>query len=133
MIKGWKWRLAIALAIVFLAGVATGLFAGARHARFSFIAHHSGHPGEHMRKNLERRLQLTPEQSTKIEPIINDTATRLETLRKQTSQEVGATFTRMHQEIIPFLTPEQKERLEALQREHQRMQRAHQPPPPDAP
>ena len=28
MMKGWKWQLAVALVVVFVAGVATGLFAG---------------------------------------------------------------------------------------------------------
>ena len=132
--KGWKWQLAVALLIVFLAGVATGLFAGARHAHFVFMGRHSGaHTGERMRSRLERQLRLTPEQSAQIAPIIDRTAAQLEAIRKETSKRVAATFDQAHQETIPYLTPEQRERLEEMKRKHRRMLRSHDLPPLDAP
>ena len=139
MIKGWKWKLTVALVIVFLAGVATGLFAGARRAHVVFMGRHSAHTGERMRSHLERRLQLTPEQAAQVSPIISRTAAQLEVIRSETSQRVAATFGQAHQEMMPYLTPEQRERLQKMKRRHRHMLRSHDHherhdhPPHDAP
>ena len=133
MMKGWKWQLAVALVIVFLAGVATGLFAGARHAHFVFMGRHSAHTGERMRSHLQRQLHLTPEQSAQISPVIDRTAAQLDVIRKETSKRVAATFGQAHQEMIPYLSPEQRERLEEMKRRHRHMLLSHDLPPPDAP
>ena len=131
MIKGWKWRLAVALVIVFLAGIATGLFAGARHAHFVFMGRHSGQSGERMRTHLEHELKLTPAQAAQIGPITDRTAAQLEAIRKETSHRVAQTFSQAHKEMLPLLTPEQQERLEELKRRHRHMLQAHDLPPPE--
>jgi Spy/CpxP family protein refolding chaperone len=131
--KSWKWQLAIALVIVFIAGMATGLFAGARHAHLVFMGHNSAETGERMRTHIERELRLTPEQSAQISPIIDRTTAELGAIRKETSHRVAATFAQAHQEMIPFLTPEQRERLEEMKRRHRHMLRSHHLPPPEAP
>ena len=133
MIKGWKWQLAVALIVVFVAGVATGLFAGARHAHFVFMGRHSAHTGERMRSHIERELRLTPEQSAQISPIIDRTAAQLDVIRKETSQRVAATFGQAHDEMIPHLTPEQRERLEEMKRRHHHLLLSHGSPAPGEP
>ena len=133
MMKGWKWRLAVALVVVFLAGLATGLFAGAWHARFVFVGRHSGPADGRMRAHLEHELRLTPEQSAQISPIIDRTTAQLETIRKETSQRVAATFSQAHQEMIPYLTPEQQKRLEEMAQRHRHMLHSHGLPPPETP
>lgn len=135
MIAGWKWRLAIALTVVFLAGAAIGLFVGARHARLVFITHHgSGHGAERMRERLQHQLSLTPQQSDQIAPIVDGMSARLEAIRAETNRRVATTFEQAHQQMIPLLTPEQRERLEKLKRRHQHMMSEHQgAPPPEQP
>jgi hypothetical protein len=86
-----------------------------------------------MRSRLERQLRLTPEQSAQIAPIIDRTAAQLEAIRKETSQRVAATFKQAHEETIPYLTPEQQERLEEMKRRHRHMLLSHDLPPLDAP
>ncbi|MGI9089154.1 MAG: hypothetical protein ACR2HH_15675 [Chthoniobacterales bacterium] len=132
MIAGWKWKLALALAVVFLAGVAVGLFAGARHAHFVFIGRH-GHNSERMRDHLARQLRLTPKQSDQIAPIVDGMATQLDVIRTETKHRVATTFERAHQQRMPWLTPEQRERPEELKREHRRMLRGNGPPPDEEP
>lgn len=131
MIKGWKWRLAVALVIVFLAGIATGLFAGARHAHFVFMGRHAGESGERMRTHLVRQLKLTPEQTAQVTPITDRAAAQLEAIRKETSHRVAQTFNQAHKEMLPFLTPEQQERLDEMKRRHRHMLQAHDLPPPE--
>ena len=133
MTKNWKWKLAVVLLVVFLAGVATGLFAGARHAHFVFMGRHSAHTADRMRSRLTHDLRLTPEQSAQISPIIDRSAAQLDLIRKETSHRVAATFKQAHEEMKPYLTPEQRERLEELKRRHRHMLLSHDVPPPDEP
>lgn len=134
MTKGWKWKLAVALAVVFLAGVTVGLFIGARHAHFVFMGRRSGQPGDHMRRVLQRELRLTPDQLLEISPIIDRTSAQLEALRKETGHRVSQAINQAHDEIKTHLTPEQQARLEEMKRRHQSMLRAHDLlPPPNLP
>ena len=41
-----------------------------------------------MREHLQRALDLTPEQATKITPIIDETSAKLEAIRVETAQRV---------------------------------------------
>lgn len=119
-----KWRLAILLVIVFFAGLATGLFAGARHARDMFFVRHSAHMGERMREHLKRELKLTPEQFEKVAPILDDLSAKLEAIRNDTSTRVTDTMQQAHSDLAPLLTPEQREKLQQMKKRHQRMIRA---------
>jgi Spy/CpxP family protein refolding chaperone len=131
--KSWKWQLVIALVVVFFAGMATGLFAGARHAHFVFMGRHGARTGERMRAHMQRELRLTPEQSAQISPIIDRTAAQLEVIRKETSKRVAGTFAHAHQEMLPLLNPEQRERLEEMKRRHRHMLQSHDLPLPEVP
>lgn len=66
MTRALKLRIALGLLLVFFAGVATGIFAGAFHAHSAFAGRHSGMMGERMRERLQRQLDLTPEQLAKV-------------------------------------------------------------------
>lgn len=135
MTKALKWWLAISLVVVFFAGAALGLFACALHARHFFFHRHGPQVAERIRMHLQRELKLTPEQSEKISPTVDRLATQLETIRKETSERVGAAMNESHHEIIPLLTPEQRERLDRMRERHQRIM-VHMRdfgPPPDGP
>lgn len=127
-----KWRIAILLVIVFLAGVATGFFGGARHARHLFIGRHGAHFGARMQEHLKRELHLTPEQSEKIAPILERMSSQLAEIRRETSQRVGDTMRESHRAMVPFLTPEQQAKLDKMKERHRRVLRIrgdHPPPP----
>ncbi len=123
MMKAWKWWLALALLFVFFAGAATGLFAGAWHARHIFFIRHGEHFHDRMRDHLKRELGLTPEQNEKVAPILDRLSNRLEEIRTETDKKVAETMTQSHQEIVPFLTPEQRAKMEKMRERHQRMLR----------
>ena len=137
MTRALKWRIAIGLLLVFLAGAATGVFAGAWHARSSFKVRHGGMMGHHMRGHLARHLDLTPEQLREVQPILDRAAAELHTIRAETGERVAETMRRSHQGIAPHLTEEQRAKLEKMKMRHLRIMkfkgRRHGPPPPPEP
>jgi len=137
MTRALKWRIAIGVLLVFLAGAATGVFAGSWYARSSFKVRHGGMMGDRMRQHITRHLDLTPEQSRQIDPILDRAAAELQAIRAETGQRVSETMRRSHQEIAPHLTPEQQEKLETMKRRHMRILKSrgphHHGPPPHEP
>ena len=134
MTRALMWRLAVGVLVVFAAGVATGMFVGARKAHDVLVHKHHHRMGEHMRERLTRRLQLTPEQVEKLGPIIDDTSKRLHEIRRESGKRVAETMQQAHSAMAPHLTPEQRELAEQMKTHHKRMlRRRRDPPPPDQP
>lgn len=125
MTKGLQWRVTLVLVLVFFAGLASGLFAGAFHARHVFVGRHGPSMAGRMREHLRHELRLTPEQFGKIAPVIDRSAEQLELIRRETSSRVAATMEASSREIVPLLTSEQRERLDRMREKHQRMRRGH--------
>jgi gas vesicle protein len=127
-----KWKLIAGFLLVFVAGGLTGGFIGAHHARHFFLGppHSHGLP-ERMREHLRRQLELTPDQVSKISPIIDQTSSKLEAIRIETAQRVGATLEESHRQIAPQLTPEQREKLEKMEQMHKKRMRHHGFPAPE--
>ena len=80
-------------------------------------------------------LDLTPEQETKISPIIDATSAKLEEIRIETAQRVRKAMEESEQQIAPQLTAEQQEKLKKFKEEHHKILMHHgfTPPPPDGP
>ncbi len=126
MTRALKWWFALALVVVFCAGLGTGLFAGARHHKRTVFKHHAPFMGERMREHLRRELELTPEQNAQIAPILERTATQLDAIRHETQQRISETMNASHEEIAPLLDADQRERLSHIRDRHiRRMQRRH--------
>ena len=132
-----KWKLAFAFLLVFFAGTMTGFF-GTFHLRLHHLGPpHSGDVNERMREHLRRALDLTPDQSAKISPIMDATAAKLEAIRIESAQRVRAVMEESEKQIAPELSAEQQKKMEALKKEHYRMMKHHgfmpvpdHPPPP---
>jgi Spy/CpxP family protein refolding chaperone len=122
-----KWKLIAGFVLVFIAGGATGVFMSAtvaRHCLFAPANH--GLVAERMRERLRAQLKLTPEQVTKISPVIDKAGTQLEQIRRETGRRVHETFADLHREMSPYLTDEQRAKLEQIRQRHQRwMHRLH--------
>ena len=131
MTRALKWWLVFGVVVVFFAGVASGLFAGAWHARRVFIGGHSARFHQRMREHLQRELKLTPEQTEKVGPILDRTAQQLDTIREETGRRVTETINQSHDEMLPLLTPEQQEKLKEMRERHRRMLRRGGGPPPE--
>ncbi len=114
-----RWKLLAGFLLVFLAGLVAGAFLGAaqaRHHRLDF-AHH-GSLGEKVRKRMQSRLDLTPEQMARGAPILDKAARQLEEIRAQTGRRVHEAFAAADEELAPYLTPQQRAKLKALEVRH---------------
>jgi Spy/CpxP family protein refolding chaperone len=131
-----KWKLAFAFLLVFAAGATTGGLFSVLHVKRHFLGPpHSGEMGGRMREHFRRILDLTPEQSAKIAPIMDATSAKLEAIRVETAQRVRAVMDESEKQIVPELSPEQQKKLETLKQEHLKVLKHHGflPPPPDGP
>jgi hypothetical protein len=121
MNRALKWKLVAGFVLVFVAGGMTGAFIVASQTRHFLFGPNHGAIAERMRHRLRFQLHLTDEQMTKISPIIDKTATQLETIRAETGRRVHETFAEAHREIATELTPEQRTKLQEIEARHRRM------------
>jgi Spy/CpxP family protein refolding chaperone len=64
------------------------------------------------------RLNLTPEQKTKVQPIIDQTSPQIQIIRRDAEQKIKTLVDNAMAQIRPILTPEQQKMLDESQ--HQR-------------
>jgi Spy/CpxP family protein refolding chaperone len=130
-----KWKLALGFLLVFLAGVTVGFFVSARYGRPFHFGPREGALAQRMMERLRSELALTPEQTARIKPIIEQNAAKLESIRGETGRRVREIFKQTHEEISPQLTPEQQKKLVAMEERHRRRRERHRgfrpPPPPE--
>jgi Spy/CpxP family protein refolding chaperone len=130
MNRALQWKLIAGFLLVFIAGGITGAFVGANHARHYFLrGPHRGFIKERMGERLKRELNLTPEQVTKISPMIDKASAELEAIRTQTAERVHETMTQAHRDMATILTDEQRAKLQEMHRRHRRAFRGFHPPP----
>jgi Spy/CpxP family protein refolding chaperone len=135
MTSSLKWKLLFALLLVFVAGGMTGGLVCSTHMRRHFFGPpRSGEMSERFREHLKRALDLTPEQSVKISPIIDSTSAKLDAIRVETAQKVRTTMEESERLISPQLTPDQREKLQSLKHRHEKALMRHgMMPPPEPP
>ena len=134
MNRALQWKLIGGFILVFIAGGMTGAFLAVSHSRRVFIeAHDPGVMSRRMRERLRVELKLTPEQVSKLSPIIEKTASELQQIRTETGQKVHETFIQAHREMTPYLSDEQRAKLERIEARHRRWHQLGGPPPPGPP
>ena len=128
-----KWKLIAGFLLVFLAGGVTGAFVAAAKTRhFLLMPPNHGMAAETMRRHLRAQLNLTPEQMTKISPIIDRAGAQLEEIRLETGRRVHETFAEANKEMAGELTDAQRAKLEQMRHRHPRwLHRRHRPDEPN--
>lgn len=121
MNSGLKWKLIAGFVLVFIAGGMTGAYVAASQARHALFGPDHGLISDRMRQRLKVQLGLTDEQTKKIAPIIDKTATELEAIRNETGRRVHQTFAEAHREMAAELTPEQRQKLQEIEARHHRL------------
>jgi len=116
MIKPWK--LILLLAGIFIAGGVTGAFVMLRLGREMLARRPMPEQWAplHM-KRLVHRLDLSPEQTEQIRPIVRRNMEEMNRLRNESMTETKRIFERMEREISDKLTPEQRTRFEQMNKE----------------
>ncbi len=110
-----KFKSWLALALIFLAGAASG-------AALMFVLgppfHRPPGPGQmahHMMVGLTRELGLTADQQAKIEPIVNDTAKQIHEEHTQEVGRISQIIKAANDQMTPILNPDQQAHLLKLE------------------
>jgi Spy/CpxP family protein refolding chaperone len=77
--------------------------------------HHRGNPLDHMSETL----QLTPDQKTKVQPILDQAKPQLVAIHQEAMQKVKAVMDKTMADIRPLLTPDQQKKADDLKQAHQ--------------
>lgn len=82
-----------------------------------------------MVEHLKTRLDLTPDQVAKINPIVESAASNLYSIRMKMAQDVKRVFDDAFDKVSPILTPEQLKKLDEIEKERHDMMQNHWHPP----
>jgi Spy/CpxP family protein refolding chaperone len=70
------------------------------------------------------KLNLTADQQTKVEPILDQTKPQIVTIHQEAMQKMKTVIDNALSQIRPLLTPEQQKKFDAIQKAHQDMMNA---------
>ena len=90
--------------------------------------HHGPGPGPMMGNPLEhlsKDLNLTDEQKTKVQPIIDQVKPQMKAIHEEAMQKMHALLESAGSQIRPLLTPEQQQKFDAMKKAHEDMRKAH--------
>src|SRR3954464_8313192 len=91
---------------------------------------HAGPAGPHhmMMENplehLSKDLNLTDDQKTKVQPIIDQTKPQMAAIHKEAMEKMHALLENAGNQIRPLLTPEQQVKFDAMKKAHEDMRKA---------
>ena len=81
---------------------------------------HRGNPLEH----LSESLNLTAEQKTKVQPIIDQAKPQIAAIHQEAMEKMKAIMESTGAQIRPLLTPQQQEKFDAMKKAHEDMHKA---------
>ena len=75
-------------------------------------------------KGITEKLDLTADQETKVQPILDATKPQIATIHQEAMQKMKTVIDGALSQIRPLLTPEQQQKFDAIQKAHQDMMNA---------
>lgn len=113
-----KRKLAAYVVAIFLAGAGSGgLVAWKICRRVAVTPLPPAELGARLRARFQSRLDLTPDQMQKMDPMIKQAMRRVEAIRQETARAVFANVSNLHVQVSSVLTPEQQMKFEKLEGE----------------
>jgi Spy/CpxP family protein refolding chaperone len=76
-------------------------------------------------QGLTKQLDLTSDQQTKVQPILDSAKPQLEAIHQEAMQKAKGIIDSSLSQIRPLLTADQQKKLDAIQKAHQDMMNAH--------
>ncbi|HEX7859151.1 MAG TPA: hypothetical protein VF773_02360 [Verrucomicrobiae bacterium] len=122
-----RWRVILAVVVIFLAGAGTGgalVRTFAPKVKMEYRRTHVSPPlpvGHERRQEyiakLDRELQLTAEQRTKVEEILAASQKRMKEIWEPMEPQVKEEYRRSRREISEVLTPEQQAKMKSWRKD----------------
>ncbi len=128
-----RWVRFVAALVIFFAGMVCGS-GGTIVVAVRNIQHFIRHPEDvppRITKYLTRRLDLTPQQASQIEPMIAQTQGNLRAIREENRPRVQLELSKLHDEISGVLTEDQRDKWDYIYDDV--LDHWMPPPPPAAP
>ena len=117
-----RTRIGFYVALIFVAGAFTGAGVNslwrAERTRPPVVPREAF--AKHIFNRIKERLELTPEQVEKVEPVFIKGFAEVRAIQDRSLKEVDAAVKRNHAEIAKLITPEQREKLEQMDREREK-------------
>jgi len=76
-------------------------------------------------QRMTEKLDLTSDQQTKVQPIIDGAKPQIAAIHQEAMQKTKAVMDSTLSQIRPLLTPDQQKKLDDIQKAHQDMMNAH--------
>ncbi len=113
------WKPILLIVGIFVAGAVSGYFVYPKAAEIRVKAKHPTPEqwGPARLKKISERLELTPEQQSKLKPIMLRDMAELGRVRTHSLAESKKIFERLEHDIAELLTPEQNVKFEQMNRE----------------
>lgn len=106
-------QIALYLLAIFAAGALAGSVAGYSFARQEqSVEVRPDELAERIKRRMQSKLNLTPEQVRQIEPNVQAVCSRLRSIGHSSALETSKAFERFNDDIAAFLTTEQERELE---------------------
>ena len=106
--------------------IALGGFAlvNAQDGAGGFAGHGGWHGHQFAMQHLTKSLNLTADQQTKVQPLLDQARPQIIAIHKDALQKTQAIVDKTMSQIRPMLTPEQQTKFDALQKARQDMRNA---------
>jgi Spy/CpxP family protein refolding chaperone len=83
-----------------------------------------GHGHSFGLRGITDKLNLTADQQTKVQPILDTTKPQIAAIHQEAMQKMNTVIDGALSQIRPLLTPEQQKKFDAIQKAHQDMMNA---------
>ena len=113
-------RIVLYATLIFSAGAITGVLVAPKFGRHFMRPPRPAEMSQEILHRLQRDLSLTPEQATKIRPLLEATGREMDSIRRETTQRVRARMTETNAQISQILTPTQRIEFQKMEAEHRK-------------
>ena len=116
-----KWKTIGYAVAIFAAGGISGGALGVYETKSGLMGQRDQEVAGRIMRRLQTRLALTPDQVGKITPIVQGAASDIHAIRRQSIQRIITVLDTAYGQISAVLTPDQRVKLDQMQKERREM------------